>query len=152
MARPVPIETPCESVRTRFNERDLWEVEEKLNHARWVLGGLPTNDRIDTSHSAVLDAPPASDRSTASTKSLPTEPIPPAPGRAIERTVWAINMAATVLVTCGVGLLSWSWLAGRPDLLGAGWATSMLGALVWLAGWCMSLTCRPPLRSGGRFS
>lgn len=155
MARPV--QAPHESVRTQFNEFDPWDVAEKLNQVRWALAGLKTNDRPDTSQSAAHNRPPASNRPTV-TKPLPTEaPFPagvtvPRSGRTIEGVVWAMNKAAIVLVTCGFVLLAWSWLAGRPDLPAAGWATSMLGTLAWLAGWCTSLTCRPPLRSGGRFS
>ncbi|MGH7139616.1 MAG: hypothetical protein ACREHD_28075 [Pirellulales bacterium] len=147
-----PVLAPRESVRRQFNECDLWNVEEKLNHVRWVLGGLNTNDLGDGSQSAVPKPPPGSDRSTPNTKPLPTQATPPRPSGAIGGAVWAMNMAATTLITCGVVLLAWSWLAARPDLPRTGWAMSMLGALAWLAGWCTSLTSRPPLRSGGRFS
>lgn len=95
-----------------FNAFDGWELEEKLNHARRILG-KPARSGLPNSF-----APPR-------------EQI----YRKKRISAWVLTRFAVTGITCGGILLAWWWIFGRRDLTVPAAAALALGHLAWLAAW-----------------
>jgi hypothetical protein len=85
---------------------DGWELEEKLNHVRRILGQAPQ-----------VDAPGEMACAAA------------IPGRDAGRWAWLLDKAAVAAQTCGAVLLGWLLIASRHDLLVPGLSAIALGLI-----------------------
>lgn len=85
---------------------DGWELEEKLDHVRRILGQSPE-----------VDAPAEMAGAAVSSR------------REAAPWVWLLDKAAVAAQTCGAVLLAWLLIAARHDLLLPGLSAIALGLI-----------------------
>ena len=99
---------------------DGWELEEKLEHARRVLGMAATREACGWRHSP----------------DQPQGRVAPQITPAFSPVAWVLTKLAVSAITCGGILAAWWWIAERQDLIKPALASLVIGHLAWFAKWC----------------
>jgi hypothetical protein len=111
---------------------DGWELEEKLDHVRRILGMAAARESCGSSPSG--DQPQGWLAPATATPSSPVD--------------WALTKTAVSAITCGGILAAWWWIDERQDLIKPALASLVIGHLAWFGKWCCDANRRVHLHAG----